>query len=146
MTARRRIATFGTVALTLLTACDGEAPRVIDGPPPMRDQMLAAGAKVYAAHCLACHQADGSGVPHLYPAMFESPSVADRDPTRLIRAVVHGVGAPNDKTLPRTGEYGAAMAAFGHLRDDELAALVTYVRREWGGAAPVSARDIAAAR
>lgn len=136
----------GICTLGLLTACDEDAAPLSDGPPPVSDQIFTAGAAVYAAHCLACHQTDGSGVPHLYPAMYESPSVADPNPARLIRAIVHGVGAPNDKTLPRTGEYGAAMAAFGHLGDEELAALVTYTRLRWGDAAPITPGNIAAAR
>jgi mono/diheme cytochrome c family protein len=80
-------------------------------------------------------------MPNFQPSLVDSEVVAN-DPDRLIRMVLYGVGAgPN--ALPPSGDYSGAMNAFGHLPDKDLAALVSFVRMEWGGAAePVSVEDI----
>lgn len=84
-------------------------------------ELVARGEKVYAANCVACHQANGKGVPGSFPAL-------DGD------AVVLG---PKDAQLDTVlhGRPGTAMAAFaGQLNDVEVAAVVTYTRHAWSNA------------
>ncbi len=83
------------------------------------DELKARGETVYAANCVACHQATGKGVPPAFPPLDGSKMVQGpkADQIALILA-----GKPN-----------TAMAAFGkQLNDVEMAAVVTYTRNNWG--------------
>jgi len=87
-------------------------------------ELIARGAKVYAANCVACHQANGQGVPGAFPALDGSP-------------VVQGEASEQVK-LVLNGRQGTAMAAFGQqLNDVEIAAVITYTRQAWGNAGKV---------
>ena len=88
------------------------------------------GAKVYATHCLACHQVDGAGVQGFQPGLVDAPLVVG-DESELIRFVIYGerpADAPG-------GEWIGAMAQFGFLSNEDLAAVLTYIRSQWGGGA-----------
>lgn len=84
------------------------------------DELKTRGEKVYAANCVACHQATGKGVPGTFPAL-------DAD------AAVLGPKARQIETLLK-GRPGTAMASFAHLSDVELAAVTTYTRNAWSNA------------
>jgi mono/diheme cytochrome c family protein len=94
---------------------------------------MVAGAAIYRDLCSACHAADGSGVDYLIPNLALASSVSSREPTSLLRVVLHGtqtVATPREPTAP-------AMPAFGwQLTDAQVAAVTTYVRNSWGHAAP----------
>ena len=82
-------------------------------------ELMAKGEMVYAAACAGCHQLDGAGVPHNFPAIKGS-EVATGDLTDHLRLVLDG----------RTG---TAMKPFGQqLNAIELAAVVTYQRNAFG--------------
>lgn len=88
------------------------------------------GARLYAANCVTCHQADGKGLPKHFPPLVGSEFVSGADPGPLVRLVLSG------KRGGRVGGggYPIAMPAFrGQLTDGELAALVTHVRQTYGG-------------
>ena len=96
---------------------------------------MAAGAAIYQDLCSACHRADGSGVPFLIPDLAHSSSVASREPTSVVRVVIHGAQSVSTAREPT----GPAMPAFGwQLSDAQIAAVVTYVRNSWGHAAPAT--------
>lgn len=81
------------------------------------DDLKARGEKVYAANCVACHQASGMGVPGAFPALSGSKVVT---------------GPKNDQiALVLNGKAGTAMQSFKHLSDVELAAAITYTRNNW---------------
>ena len=87
-----------------------------------------AGRTMYEATCLACHQKHGMGQPGLAPPLVDSEWVAGPE-TRLIRIVLHGLRGP----IKVKGEsFEMDMPALGVLDDDQIAAALTYVRREWG--------------
>jgi len=87
-------------------------------------ELIARGAKVYATHCVACHQANGQGVPGAFPALDGSP-------------VVQG-HADEQIKIVLNGRQGTAMAAFGQqLNDVEIAAVITYTRQAWSNAGKV---------
>ena len=93
------------------------------------------GKGVYATSCAACHQANGAGIPNVFPGLAGSP-IAIGDVAKHIDVVVNGVS-------------GTAMQAFGaQLNDADLAALVTYERNAWGNDTGdvVQPADIKAAR
>lgn len=105
---------------------------------------LVDGAQLYIAHCQACHQASGAGVPGVFPPLAGSEWVQD-DPARLVQILLHGVTGP----LTVNGvAYNGAMPAFGaKLSDAEIAALASHVRKSWGnGGASVDEAAVGAAR
>jgi cytochrome c oxidase subunit 2 len=104
------------------------------GSPLPREQLLAQGEKVFGQNCVACHQADGKGVPGTFPALAGS-KVVTGPAEEQIRLVLHG-------------RPGTAMAAFGRLTDEELAAVVTYTRSAWDnpGGDAVQPADVEALR
>jgi len=94
------------------------------------------------ALCAACHQADGRGLPALAPPLAGAARVTG-PPEDLIDVVLHG--RDEDPAYP-------SMPPLASLPDDQLAAILTYVRQAWGNAAPpvspetVRARRASAAR
>ncbi|AGW94350.1 MULTISPECIES: c-type cytochrome [Cupriavidus] len=102
------------------------------------------GAQVYAANCQACHQAGGQGLPGVFPPLAGSPWVTG-DPGPLVQLVLHGMTGEIE-VLGKT--YSGSMPAFGaQLADNELAAVLSYVRSNWGNSAPAVEPDaLAAAR
>jgi cytochrome c oxidase subunit 2 len=83
------------------------------------DELKARGEKVYAANCVACHQATGKGAPPAFPGL---------DGSKVVN------GAKNEQiALVLNGKPGTAMSAYAkQLNDTELAAVVTYTRNAWG--------------
>src|SRR5438477_9324018 len=125
-------------AMWLLAAAGctgGTAPGA--GAPPND-----AGAKIYAQNCVPCHREDGAGVPNVYPSLMNSP-VVNGDPQELARWVLAG---KRPRSLP-LGRYSTQMLLFGWLKDDDAAALLSYVRSHFGNASPpVDAGTIAQSR
>ena len=102
-------------------------------------ELKARGEKVYAAHCVACHQANGKGVPPAFPPLDGSRLVLGPQ-DRQIDVVLNGVAKDGTPT---------AMAAFGRqLSDVELAAVITFTRNNWGNSTGEAVRpaDIMARR
>jgi cytochrome c oxidase subunit 2 len=98
------------------------------------DELKQRGEKVYAANCVACHQATGKGVPGAFPALDGSQ-------------VVNGPRAEQVQIL-LNGRKG--MPAFkGTLSDTEIAAVITYTRNSWSNKAQeniVQPAEVLAAR
>ena len=113
------------------------APSAVSSP---REPVLARGATVYAQHCAECHGDDGEGAFPAYPPLARNPSVTTPLAANAIKAVLHGGYAPVTQAYPRP--YGM-QPFFDRLSDDEVAAVLTYVRAAWGnGGAPVSTLDV----
>ena len=72
---------------------------------------------MFAANCVACHQANGKGVAGAFPALDGSKVVLG-PPAAQITTVLDG--RPN-----------TAMAPFKQLSDTDLAAVITYTRNAW---------------
>ena len=90
------------------------------------------GARVYITNCSSCHQLDGNGIPGAFPALASNPVVTG-DPARTIAIVKFGT--------PKMPGWG------GVISDDDIAAVVTYIRTAWHNrASPVSPADVSEAR
>jgi mono/diheme cytochrome c family protein len=89
------------------------------------------GARVYAQHCMACHQRNGRGLGETQPSLVGTPTVSG-DPAALIAWVGFGVRPPG---LVR-GRSIVVMPHFQWLSDDDLAAVLTHVRTRFGNAYP----------
>ena len=88
------------------------------------------------AICAACHQADGRGLPSIAPPLVGSPRVTG-PPAALIDIVLQG--RDEDPAYP-------SMSPLAGLPDEQLAAILTYVRQAWGHAAPPISADAVRAR
>src|SRR5438552_522800 len=86
------------------------------------NDLIARGAKVYAANCVACHQATGKGVPGAFPALDGSP-VVNGPKDAQIKIVLNGV--------VKDGEPTAMVAWKNTLSDTDIAAVITYTRNSW---------------
>lgn len=110
------------------------------GPP----DPLVLGKKLYTGNCVSCHQANGAGVPGQYPPLAGSEWVMG-EPARLKRILLHGL-----EGAVRVGgvTYNGNMPPFGaKMKDAQIAAVLSYIRSEWGNsAAPVSGEAVAATR
>ncbi len=86
----------------------------------------AGGDRLYLGACASCHQWRGIGVDEAYPALLRNTTVAAPEPVNLIHVILSGV--------TRTGPEGEVfMPGFGdHLNDRQVAALVNYLRRQFG--------------
>ncbi len=137
------LALITAIGLTLmLVACDGIGPgggAGIDEGAPLEHQAEVAGAEdsevrpaeaLYLAHCGACHQADGTGLPGAFPPLAASDYIIG-NPSRLLEATIKGMSGP----LTVNGEeYNNVMPAVAYLSDAELATILTYVLNSWGNA------------
>ncbi|HMI67502.1 MAG TPA: cytochrome c [Cyclobacteriaceae bacterium] len=103
---------------------------------------IARGKAVFENTCLACHQADASGVPNLAPPLIKTSFVLG-DKTKLINIILNGL-----KDVEIDGErYDNPMPAFDYLTDTEVADVLTYVRNNFGNkAGVVKAEEVAIVR
>ncbi len=90
------------------------------------------GAALFDQNCSACHQSTGKGIPGAFPALASDPFVLGA-PSAPASVVLNGRGG---------------MPTFGKdLTDDQIAAVLTYVRSSWGNhAAAVAPAVVQAAR
>jgi mono/diheme cytochrome c family protein len=100
------------------------------------------GAVLYMQNCVPCHREKGEGVPNVYPSLAGSPAVMG-DPIELAQWVL---SQKRPATIP-AGRYPTQMLLFGWLKDQDAAALLTFIRSNFGNSAqPVDAGMIAKAR
>ncbi len=84
-----------------------------------KEELIAQGEMVYGANCMGCHQAQGQGIPGMFPAIAGS-AVATGDVSTHVQTVLMGVA-------------DTSMAAYGSkLSDTDLAAVITYQRNAFG--------------
>ena len=78
------------------------------------------------------------------PPFAHAPSIQASDPINLVRAVLLGAASVATDTAPTA----AAMPAFGwKLSDQQIAAVLSYIRASWGNkAAPLDAGKVQALR
>lgn len=101
------------------------------------------GKQVYGAKCAACHQASGLGVAGVFPPLAGAEWVLG-DEKVLASILLHGV---QGELVVKGNTYNGVMPAFGTLADAEIAAVLTYIRSEWGNQAPpITAATVAAQR
>ena len=97
------------------------------------------GKRIYTQNCVVCHQTSGLGMPGQFPPLVGSEWVVGGDwvaDNHLVSILLHGMqGAVQVKGVT----YNNAMPPWKQLKDDQIAAVLTYIRSEWGNAAaPIS--------
>jgi cytochrome c oxidase subunit 2 len=103
------------------------------------DELKTKGEKVYSTNCVACHQANGRGLPSTYPALDGSP-VVNGPKAEQISVLLHG---------KKSGKYPVEMPSWKQLSDTDIAAVITYTRNSWTNKAEeniVQPAEVVAAR
>ncbi len=94
------------------------------------------GKRVFTQNCLVCHQMTGLGVPGQFPPLAGSEWVLGLDwhgDNHLVKIVLKGLQGP---IQVKGGTFNNSMPTWSMLTDEQIAAALTYVRSEWGNAAP----------
>jgi mono/diheme cytochrome c family protein len=102
------------------------------------------GARVYIDNCAACHRPDGRGYEGVFPALAGNPVAETPDPTSLATIVLKGSKTPRTQGTPAQ----FTMPSFAwRLSDEEVAAVVSFIRSSWGNqASAVTPQDAAKIR
>ena len=136
---------FASVAARLAWPGKPGAP-----PPPKIVPLNAAqtalfekGKTIYATLCAACHQPHGFGLDGLAPPLVDSEWVLGK-PEILTRIVLNGLAGPV-KVGGRS--FNLAMPPLPQLSDEDIAGVLTYIRREWEHTgSPVETKAVTAVR
>lgn len=98
------------------------------------------GRQIYNNDCAECHQKNGEGVGSTYPPLAGNPSIVAQPGINAIRMVLLGGFQPGTAANPRP----YSMPSFSQtLNDEDVAAVVTYIRQAWGNkASAVSPVDV----
>ncbi|MBI1369273.1 MAG: c-type cytochrome [Planctomycetes bacterium] len=149
--------TLITLGETLTAAQPADAPlkkevAALRASIPMKVDaaLMEKGKEIYfrEAHCGTCHQPDGRGLVGQYPPLDGSPWI-NGSPDRLARIALHGLwGKITVEGKTFQSPPLPPMTPFRDLlKDDELAAVLTYVRNSWSNrAGPVEVKTVTDAR
>jgi len=85
------------------------------------DELKTKGEKVFASNCVACHQANGQGIPGAFAPLVGSPVVLGSK-AEQIAVLLNG---------KHSGKYPSAMPSWKQLSDSEIASVITFTRNNW---------------
>jgi mono/diheme cytochrome c family protein len=140
-TSKMSDADIRAIAVYLKDLGAGAAEPDVATPPAAQ---MADGARIYKGACVACHEADGSGSPRIYPPLPGNANLQATDPSSTLRIILDGA---QTLTTPRAPNTGSMPAYARKLTDQEIADVATYIRNAWGNAAPaVTPAEVAKAR
>jgi mono/diheme cytochrome c family protein len=133
-----QVLSFAVTLVVSLSACSKE-----EAASKSPDRRMATGEKLYAAHCAACHQANGQGLAGAFPPLAESSYLAE-GAGPAIGAVLNGL---NGLITVNGADYDAVMPGMPYLDDEEVAKIITFVMNSWNNpGGDVSADEVAAVR
>jgi nitrite reductase (NO-forming) len=95
--------------------------------PKSRKEIIASGKQKYMETCFACHQAEGQGIPNVFPPLAKSDYL-NKDVKRAIRSIINGLSG---EIVVNVETYNNTMPAQA-LTDQEVAEILTYVYDSWG--------------
>jgi mono/diheme cytochrome c family protein len=103
------------------------------------------GKRVYNLTCSPCHQPTGMGTPGMFPPLAGSEWVLAEGHERIIRIVLNGLSGPIEVA---GAQFNNVMVPWRDtLKDEEIAAVLTFVRSEWGNKADaVTPEEVAKVR
>ncbi len=101
-----------------LTAAADDPAKLWDMPA-----LMARGQVVFAANCVACHQATGKGLPPAFPPLDGSKVVTGPKDVQIATLL---------KGVVRDGKPTAMIAWGATLSDSDIASVITYTRNSWG--------------
>jgi len=108
---------------------------------PADRKLYELGAEVYQreSHCATCHLSHGNGNGIVYPSLVRSPWVNGSE-DRLIKMALHGMWGKitvHGKTYDPARGVPPMTAFRDLLSDEEVAAVLTFVRNTWGNSGSV---------
>ena len=109
------------ISLTLIIFLWGLSRAQEPGPA----ELIKQGQEIFANTCADCHRLNGEGLPDKFPALNGDPYVLG-DPKRVIATVLNG----------RHGLLGTMPTWKDKLDDNQIAAVVSYIRQAWSNRAP----------
>ena len=130
------------MATAFLVACQGNtenkkaqtvsteqlATQINKNLPAQSSEKIHPGKAVFTQYCMACHQADGTGVPGMHPPLTPG-SWVDKDPKELIAIMMKGLSGK----IEVNGEsYKNFMPSHAQLTDDEISNVLSYIRTSFG--------------
>lgn len=128
---------------------DDRAPAAVAQTKPLTPEQQARfehGKMMYMATCMGCHQPHGKGQEGVAPPLVDSPWVLGPD-ERLSRIVLTGLMGPIEVDGKKWELVMPGLRDNPLMTDETVAAILTYVRREWGHAAdPVEPATVAKVR
>jgi mono/diheme cytochrome c family protein len=130
-TSKMSDADIRAIAVYLKDLAAGTPEPAVSAPPAAA---MTAGAAVYTHFCVACHEADGSGAPRIYPPLPGNAGLQSPDPASTLRIILDGALTV---TTPRAPNTGSMPAYAKQLSDQDIADVTNYVRNSWGNAAPL---------
>jgi len=92
-----------------------------------KEEQIKAGQQLFAGTCSVCHQANGQGLPNVFPPLAKSSLLAS-EPKRIVDIMLHGLSG---KVTVNGTEYNSVMPPMTQLTDDEVANIATYVLNSW---------------
>jgi mono/diheme cytochrome c family protein len=98
------------------------------------------GKALFSANCITCHQADGQGVPGQYPPLAGSDVVLGDAANHMVAIVLKGLQGP--VTVLGKPFNNSMQAWEGQYTDQQVAAILTYERSDWGNNAPPITADL----
>ncbi len=111
---------------------EGSTPQIMpDQGQPLaaatnKTERIERGANVYTANCVACHQANGEGIPAAFPPLAKSDYL-NADKVRTIKTVLHGL---NGEITVNGNLFNSVMPQLA-LNDEDIANVLTYVYNTW---------------
>lgn len=112
---------------------EGQAEQVVGSGAPAspaatsREERILFGQRVYERNCLACHQAEGQGLPGAFPPLAGSDYLLN-DPDHAIDVLLDGLSG---EITVNGVKYNGVMPAT-RLSDEAVANVLTYVLNSWG--------------
>lgn len=116
--------------------------------PPKTDTTTAAlldgrydtrGAVLYMEYCVVCHQADGKGIPRIFPALEGNSAIFAQNPQSVIQITLEGGRMPANSV----DVMNFAMPGFRHLSDEDITEVISFIRSGWTNQAPaIQASDV----
>jgi nitrite reductase (NO-forming) len=92
------------------------------------EDQVEAGKALFTGTCSTCHQANGEGMPGVFPPLAKSDYIA-ADPKHVPTVILHGLQGP---VKVNGTDYNSIMPPMNQLTDDEVANIATYVLNSWG--------------
>jgi cytochrome c6 len=96
------------------------------------EKQIQEGKKLFEGTCADCHRINGQGLPDKFPALAGNPFVVG-EPTKVIDTVLNG----------RKGKLGQMPTWKDTFTDQQIAAIISYVRQAWSNkAGPITAEMV----
>jgi nitrite reductase (NO-forming) len=131
----------GVAASQRIVALEKQVQETIKQTPAIatmtKELQMEKGKLVFMQTCAVCHQANGQGLPNVFPPLAKSDFLM-ADKNRSIRTVVKGLSG----TIVVNGvKYDSVMPPVVQLTDEQVAHVLTYVRNSWGNSGEAISPD-----